>query len=201
VEPDQSAVEQESVDETASLKTKSARVKVDVAIVGDARDRESVVDAMTTVSDIYDQCQIQLETTVRELPNENAVNVDSSQRYALTNKYADVADDQETMPTVFVIGSTAERSVAFSYLPSLRRDVSNTAWVSDRVSQRCLAWIVGHEIGHILLDNASHHPSTRNVMNARCSANNNFNRSSALPRWTKAQCEALRSGSTLPGYD
>lgn len=164
---------------------------LDIHIIGNARTTQFVENAMTDVATIYEQCEIPLISRVENLPDKHSEDIDLEQLYSLSNEYT------ARQPTVYIIDSTAERDVAFSYLPSIQRDVSGTAWISNRVSEQCFAWIVAHEIGHILLDDARHHQATQNVMNARCSSNNNFNRTKSLPFWSEQQCRLLKE-AVLP---
>jgi len=175
---------------------KNAGLQVEVVIAGDAREEKFVEEAMSKVADIYAQCDTALSTTLHYEPEELSNGINTTQRYELTRKYTP-ADTIIRQPTVFVVNSTAERDVAFSYLPSLARDISGTAWITDRVSEQCFAWIVAHEIGHVILDNGKHHPRKRNVMNARCSSRSNYNRSRSLPTWTDEQCSVIQSFSGL----
>ena len=169
----------------------SGSLPVDVTILGEVRPREFVDDAMRSVSQMYQQCGIPVKATVNEVSVETAQDIDVAGRYRLTHEYA------SDKPGVFIVESTAERDVAFSYLPSLQRDVSGTAWITNRVSDACFAWIIAHEIGHLVLNDATHHPQRDNIMNAQCSQGSNFNTSSALPRWTLRQCELIHSAGTL----
>jgi len=168
------------LDETGSL-------PIEIHIVGKARDIEFVEDAMGSVAQMYRQCDIPIKAKVHNLEEIPPQDVDVHERYRLTEEYS------VRKPSVFIIESSAERSVGFSYIPKLQRDVSGTAWITDRVSDSCFAWIIAHEIGHIVLNNGGHHPQTSNIMNARCSASSNYNRRIGLPRWTENQCEIMRS--------
>lgn len=165
----------------------SGSLSVEVTILGKVRTREFVDNAMQGVSQMYQQCGIPVVATVNEAAAEAADDIDVAERYRLTRQYA------IDKPGVFIVDSTAEHDVAFSYLPSLHRDVSGTAWITNRVSESCFAWIVAHEIGHLVLNDGTHHPQTDNIMNAWCSQGNNFNTTSALPGWTPNQCELMRS--------
>lgn len=170
----------------AGLEHPSGSLVIDVNIVGNARSESFVRAAMEQVSEIYQQCELSLAAEVKTWPEESSTELPLEQIYQLTRQY------KQHAPTVFVIESTLENDVAFSYLPSLNRDVSGTAWISDRVSDSCFSWLVAHEIGHIALNSSEHHPSRRNVMNRFCSKNNNFNRSEFLPSWDKQQCALIR---------
>ena len=164
---------------------------VSVNIMGDVRKESFVKTSMTKVVDIYQQCGLPLSIQVNLRPEESATDMSEDKLKFLGQQHAAYP------PTVYVIESTLERDVAFSYLPSLNRDVSGTAWITDRVSDACFAWVVAHEIGHIALDSSAHHPDKRNVMNRFCSGNNNFNRSTALPRWDEQQCAVLNDYFTI----
>ncbi len=177
-------------DQTAAMVTADAKLPVTMVIVGEARDQPFFNEQMQQVSELYQQCGIDLQTTVRELPNEIPKAINVADRYRLTTQYA------ASKPTVFVIESNAERDVAFSYLPSINRDISGTAWVTNRVSEPCFAWVVAHEIGHLVLNDATHHPNPGNIMNARCSAGNNFNRSTLVPQWSNQQCALMNQRPT-----
>ena len=186
-------LEQSSIDNVAvdSSQRDSVSIRVDpspinVNIIGNARSESFVKNAMIEVADVYQQCGLPLSIQVNSEPEEITDDLPEDKLYFLSQKHAPFP------PTVYVIGSTLERDVAFSYLPSIKRDVSGTAWITDRVSDACFAWVVAHEIGHIALDSSLHHPDRRNVMHRFCSANNNFNRSTSLPRWDDRQCSVLR---------
>lgn len=179
---------EETLRARAATDSQSAnRFQVDVNIVGNARDMSEVESALAGVASIYSQCDIQLDTELHSLPDEGANAV------SLTSLYGLVHDHMRQRPTVFIIDSTEERDVAFSYLPSLARDVSGTAWISKRVSEQCLAWIVTHELGHIVLDSSLHHSDPRNVMSTHCTSYN-ATRITREPEWSDSQCDALREG-------
>ena len=187
-------LEQSSIDNVAvdSIQRDSVSFSVDpspinVNIIGNARSESFVKNAMIEVDDIYQQCGLPLSIQVNSEPEEITDDLTEDKLYLLSQKHAPFP------PTVYVIGSTQERDVAFSYLPSIKRDVSGTAWITDRVSDACFSWVVAHEIGHVALDSGVHHPDRRNVMHRFCSGNNNFNRSTSLPRWDDQQCSVLRN--------
>lgn len=188
--PDGSALALRTTESFSGFMDDSGSLPVDITILGEVRPREFVDDAMRSVSQMYQQCGIPVKATVNEVSVETAQDIDVAGRYRLTHEYA------SDKPGVFIVESTAERDVAFSYLPSLQRDVSGTAWITNRVSDACFAWIIAHEIGHLVLNDATHHPQRDNIMNAQCSQGS-FNTSSALPRWTPRQCELIRSAGTL----
>jgi len=196
LQSESNAREQKSIPASSQGTTLGHTLPVNVTIVGNARDRQFVSGAMDDVAEIYAQCNISLNLKVNEAEDKNAIDINVSERYALTSRYARTDTQTRVWPSVFIVNSTAERDVAFSYLPSLERDVAGTAWISDRASEACFAWIVAHEMGHIILDSGVHHTDTRNVMNARCSNNNNFNRSSTPPHWSDTQCAVMRANTT-----
>ena len=164
---------------------------VSVNIMGDVRSESFVKTAMTKVTDIYQQCGLSLSIEVNSRPEESTTDLSEGMLNFYGRQHASYP------PTVYVVESTLERDVAFSYLPSLNRDISGTAWITNRVSDACFAWVVAHEIGHIALDSSAHHPDKRNVMNRFCSGNSNFNRRTALPRWDEQQCAVLSDYFTI----
>lgn len=164
---------------------------MDVNIIGDARSEAFVEAAMVEVADIYRQCGLSISTQVNLKSEEPTAELPQDKLNSPSQQH------ERYPPTVYVIESTLEGDVAFSYLPSINLDVSGTAWITNRVSDACFAWVVAHEIGHIALDSSVHHPDKRNVMNRFCSGNSNFNRSRALPRWDAQQCTDLRHYFTM----
>lgn len=179
--------EKEILNKSRNFLDDTGSLPVEVHIIGQAREVKFVEDAMGTVAEMYQQCNVPLKTTIHNLEEVPTQDVDVQQRYQLTHNYS------VRKPSVFIIESSAERDVGFSYLPSLKRDVSGTAWITERVSDACFAWIIAHEIGHIVLNDGNHHPRTNNIMNARCSAGSNYNSTAALPRWSDRQCELMQA--------
>lgn len=171
----------------AMLNREPGHIDIDVHIVGGARNANFVRSNLSDVVDIYQQCDVRLDARINELPDQESSDIALATLYALTHEHA------QRRPAVFLIDSTDDRELAFSYLPSFHRDVAATAWISNRVSDACFAWVLAHEIGHIVLDDATHHPSRSNVMHRSCSSGN-VGRSEALPRWSEAQCQVLRGG-------
>ncbi len=185
---ERSRIDDSSIDSsrTDSVSNRVESSPLHVNIIGNSRNESFVNKAMIEVADIYQQCDLRLSFQVNSKTEEITTDLPEDKLYLLSQEHAPYP------PTVYVIESTLERDVAFSYLPSLKRDVSGTAWITDRVSDACFAWVVAHEIGHIALDNSAHHPNKRNVMHRFCSVNNNFNRSTSLPSWDDQQCSVLR---------
>jgi len=94
------------------------------------------------------------------------------------------------------VSGTAEEDVAFAHLPSLNSPSASTIWITERVNERCLAWIAAHEIGHVLLDSGKHSNGTVNVMSNGCTVSN-WSNSIKTPGWTTEQCSALHQSPFL----
>ena len=171
--------------DTVNLNNQKVRqLDVDLTVLGDARDRSRIDQGVAQAKVIFSQCRIALKVNTTTLPDTVTSDITSRQRYELTRSHVD------RKPAIFIVNSTVERDVAYSYLPSIQREVSGTAWLTNRVSDRCLGWIMAHEVGHILMDNSIHHSDRNNVMNAQCSVNN-YSAASTLPRWTEDQCSLM----------
>ena len=165
-------------------------LEVNIHVVNKARSIQFMSAATTAVSALFEKCQITLLTTVRSAALAPDTPINRKTRDRLVAKYAPVK------PALFVIPSTAELDVAFSYLPSLNAGVAGTSWLTDRVSDRCFVWIMAHELGHVIFDHAKHSAGFSNIMSAVCKQKNWGSRQIA-PDWTDEQCVELRGSNAV----
>ena len=180
--------------QTSELVYTPASLMIDVGIVRQAREADVLQTVFSGVNEIYQQCQISVsfDTQNIDIP-ENDI-IDRDRRINL------VEQNKDDFPTVFYVAGTAEADVAYAYLPSFDSPLASSIWVTDRVNEACLAWITAHEIGHVLLDSATHSNGSRNVMSTGCKIGN-WSNSFTKPRWTAVQCAALHQSPFVSTLD
>lgn len=94
-------------------------------------------------------------------------------------------------PVVLLVDRTTDHDVAYSYLKSAPVASRGTAWVTRNSEPACLAALLAHELGHILLNTARHSDDPDNLMSHTCTS---FN----VAEWrigtglSAAQCKQLR---------
>ena len=170
--------------DNANSPAAEASLKVDVVILNEAREPALLREVMAGVNNIYRQCRIAMTFDTKNTTLAPEQTIDSDTRTTLAQQF------KKTAPTIFFVKRTAEDDVAYAHLPSLDIPPASTIWITERVNERCLAWITAHELGHVLLDSGRHSNGTVNVMSNACTLTN-WNNSTALPEWTPAQCTAL----------
>lgn len=168
-----------------------AVLDVEARVLGEARQEALVQASIEPIRSIYRQCDIDIQLTVNVQATTNSLNLSEMDIQQLSKHNND-------QPVVNIIHSTDQQDVAFSYLPSQQIDSSSTAWITNRVSNACLSWIVAHEIAHIVFDHPLHVYQSNNVMNPSCSAGSNYNRKSSQPKFTEQQCVELRKNILNP---
>ena len=164
--------------------TETASLNVDVVIVNEARESALLREVMSEVNDIYQQCRITTTFDTQNTALASEQSIDNEIRTTMAQQF------KNTSPTIFFVQRTAEEDVAYAHLPSLNLPVASTIWITERVNERCLAWITAHEIGHVLLDSGKHSGGRVNVMSTGCTLNN-WNSGTSAPIWTTEQCAAL----------
>lgn len=163
----------------------TASLKVNVGIIHEARELDLINEVWSSVNDIYRQCDIAVSVDTQNVELAATRVIDRETRIQLSE------DNKNASPTVFYVPSTNEADIAFAYLPSYDSPLASTSWISNRVSERCLAWITAHELGHVLLNSGSHSNGSFNVMSRGCKLGN-WNNQEANPKWSAEQCSALR---------
>ena len=95
-------------------------------------------------------------------------------------------------PAALLVEHSADRDVGYSYLMSAPVASRGTAWITREVGPACLAPVLAHELGHILLDSAHHSDDRANLMFHTCTVSNvaGTRPGTAL---TDAQCRKLRA--------
>ena len=171
-------------DETVIAKHEPAAIRVNVGIVQGARDSKLLTEVQSGVNNIYQQCNLSVSFDTHVVDLEEDRGIDREARIELAER------QDKKVPNIFYVTQTTEQDVAFAYLPSLNSSLSSTIWITDRVNEKCLAWITAHEIGHVLLNSALHSNGSKNVMSTGCKVGN-WSNSFVNPRWTPAQCVAL----------
>ena len=178
-----------NTDVNSNSNTSIPVLEIESRILGEARSPKFVAASITPIQAIYEQCGIDVQFTVKNLPIQKTADLTEDDLLRLSINNSD-------QPVVNVIQSTDRGDVAFSYLPSLQSAASSTAWITNRVSDDCFSWIVAHEIAHIVFNHPNHVFQRNNVMNPQCSAGSNYNRTNSAPRFTALQCRELRDNIT-----
>lgn len=181
LKPDASSVVQNSM---------GRLLEVNIFNVNQARPSHFVKTAVAAANALFAKCQISLKATIESI----AIAPNTSVNRAAQDKL--VAQYGFHKPALFLVSATAERDVAFSYLPSLNSSVAATSWLTDRVSDRCFVWIMVHELGHVMFDHARHSPGTNNIMSVACKQQN-WGRRRIAPDWTDEQCIELRQSKAV----
>lgn len=165
-------------------------LEVEIVVVDEARSINFVKSAITAASMLFEKCQITLKASLRAVVLAPGTSINRETQDHLVANYA------LQKPALFVVPSTAERDVAFSYLPSLGGGVAGTSWITSRVSDRCFVWIMAHELGHVMFNHAKHSAGFSNIMSVACKQTN-WGRRQIAPDWTHEQCIDLRRSNTV----
>ena len=165
-------------------------LKVKIFVVNQARNIDFVKTAVRAANSLFEKCQITLNATIDSIALAPDTSIDREARDQIVAQYG------RQKPALFVIPATAERDVAFTYLPSLDSGVAATSWLTDRVSDRCFVWIMVHELGHVILDHRGHNAGFNNIMSVACKHKNWGSRRIA-PDWTDEQCVELRHSNAV----
>ena len=175
-----------------SSNSKNFELSTTVFVVDQASSISLVEAAVASVVRIYRKCQIELQATITTLTSVSDSVINEDRRYALAREHA------TEKPSLFLVSDTNEHEVAYSYLPALKKHVSSTAWLTSRISDDCLAWIMAHELGHILMNSGVHSAGSKNVMSNNCTSSN-WNSIKLEPNWTPDQCVSLRGSEFVRG--
>lgn len=96
-----------------------------------------------------------------------------------------------TRPIALLVDRTTDRDVAYSYLPSAPVATRGTAWVTRNSHPACLAPLLAHELGHVLLDTPRHSNDPDNLMSPICTVSNLAGDRPGT-RLNESQCAILR---------
>lgn len=185
-----------SIDTGAELKPGVSNTIADLTlyIVDNVRPLDVVVRATKQMRSFFEEsCNLTIKTFISPLRTQNNLNTESvplTSARLRTLTEDTVQEKQETL-RLFFIHSTLENDTAFAYLPSANVVESGTAWVTRLVSTDCLPVIMAHEVGHLLLDDASHNSQLGNIMYHGCTSTN-FGNGYKLRKFSPDQCRKMQ---------
>lgn len=159
-----------------------------MAVLDDAGwGRAQVERAIKQVEEIFAQCGVFVtaSTVYRLEAPEGFHDLDESEQARL------LAALPPTRPVAMLVDRTTERDVAYSYLISAPVASRGTAWVTRNSHPACLAALLAHELGHVLLSTARHSDDPDNLMYHTCTSSNVAGSRTGTGLST-AQCEQLR---------
>lgn len=94
-------------------------------------------------------------------------------------------------PIVLLVDRTTNQDLAYAYVRTAPPERRDTAWITQTVPDACLAPLMAHELGHILLDSTDHSDDPGNLMHHSCTVSN-ISGARAGTLLTEAQCERIR---------